>query len=324
MDNISDQVDNLMGASDGAADKPGESAGTAPTDSSPDSGTPSDKSAGEGEGGSKGGSESNPGGDSGDPAKGSESKDGGEPEGYVADAEDEDGEGEPSEPEKKEPSNLSPDLQYVVDNLPVLSVRGKTGENGAVKTFQVKAAGQLPEDFEFASKREELLFTQALAGQELKAHQLQSQFYQNQQSKAASEFTEKENKDIRRDIGALQREGKLNRFKLQPNDPKFTEDPAVKQAQDVIDFMNQRNTEYLEAANKGGVLYHLSFKDAYNLMQQQAPSKAPTKQQQEDRERKDVTRKGAGAASSAPTGGSKAPGFAYVGDLKDMVDMMEL
>lgn len=324
MENISDHIDEIIGASD---DKPGDGAGAPPTDSKTDSGTASDAPAGEGEAGSAGGSKDDSGGDPGDSK---DAKPDGQPsgdgatEGYVADEADEEGEEEPSDKPVDAPNNLSPDLQYVVDNLPTLSVRGKTSGNGTPKTFQVKAAGQLPEDFEFVSKREELLFTQALAGQELKAQQLQSQYYQDQQSKAASEFTEKENKDIRRDIGALQRDGKLERFKLQPNDPKFNDDPAVKQAQEVIDFMNQRNTEYLEAANKGGVLYHLSFRDAYNLMGQQTPPKAPTKQQQEDKERKDITRKGAGAASSAPTGGSKAPGYSYVGDLKDMVDMMGL
>lgn len=331
-ESIAEHLDEIIaGGEGGAADDSGKDTGVSPAGGKSDSAAAGDKSDGVGEGGSEGGSEGDSGGDPGDKkdtAKDDKSgKSGGpkEPGGYLADEEDNDeDDGKPGEETKGQPGNLSSDLQYVVDNLPVLSVRGKTSPDGAVKTFQVKAAGQLPEEFEFASKREELLFTQALAGQELKAQQLQSQFYSNQQTKSAQEFSEKENKDIRRDIGVLQREGKLERFKLQPDDPKFNDDPGVVKAQGVIDYMNKVNAEYLELANKGGVLYHLSFRDAYRLMEQEVPPKAESKQDKEDKERKTVTRKGAGAASSTPTGGQKVPGYAYAGDLKDMVDMMDL
>jgi hypothetical protein len=166
------------------------------------------------------------------------------------------------------------------------------------------------------------LFSQAIAGQELKAQQLQTQYFQEQQNKAAQEFSDKENRDIRRDIGSLQREGRLERFKYAPDDRRFNEDPAVKEAQKVIDFMNERNSEYLDMANKGGVLYHLSFRDAYRLMQSEASSKAPTRQQQEDRERKQVTRQTAGATSGTPSSAPKSRSYGYVGDLKDMVDIL--
>lgn len=328
LDSLQDQVDNLPEEIPKGGDIPGKDVGDTPADRKDDSGTPKPaKSDGEGEIGPEGGPKGDAGGDPGaktDPAANSEPKSD-DSEGYIADEGGEEAdEASPKEDKAGEPSGLSPDLQYVVDNLPTLYVRGKTSADGAVKTFQVKAAGQLPEDFEFATKRDELLFTQALAGQELKAQQLQSKYYQDQQSKAANDFSERENRDIRKDIGDLQREGKLARFKLQPNDAKFNDDPAVKQAQEVIDYMNEVNGKYLEAANKGGVLYHLSFRDAYRLMQQDAPPKAETKQAKEDKERKDVTRKGAGSASSAPSGGAKVPGYAFAGDLKDMVDLMDI
>jgi hypothetical protein len=310
--NLADTVDNMPDDLNGRdTEQSGDTttdAGASSADSQTDRGTDSDTPTGNGKGESKGGSEGDSGGDSAGAA--------GDGEGYIADESDEE---EPTEPPKepKEPEQqqeLTPELKYIVDRLPVLSTRGKDG-----KTYQVKAAGQLPDDFEFATKRDELLFTQALASQELKAQQLQSEFVQGQQNQAAQEFTEKENKDIRKDIGDLQREGKLGRFKYAPDDAKFNEDPAVVEANKVIDFMNQANAKYLEAANKGGVLYHLSFKDAYNLMPRDTK---PTTQQREDQERRQAVRKTAGAASSAPSA-QKAPPT-YMGDLRDMVDMMDL
>lgn len=310
--NLVDQAENLLNdePTTGKPGEPGADSGKAPTDGDTDRGAAGDSDNGEGEGGAKGGSKGDPGGD-----KGAEGADKGG-QGYLADEGDEGEEEEPVDKTGKEPSNLSPDLQYVVDNLPTLSTRGKDG-----KVYQVKAAGQLPDDFEFATKKDELLFNQALAGQELKAQQLQAQYNQNQQNQAANDFSEKENKDIRRDIGALQREGKLGKFQYAPDDPKFNDDPAVKDAQKVIDFMNEANAKYLEAANKGGVLYHLSFRDAYNLMPKDAPTS--TAQQQEDKQRKQVARQTAGAASSAPTQQQRTPTY-YGVDLKDMVDMMEI
>ena len=289
------------------AGKPGTDPKPTPTDGNSDRGAAGDPDKPSGEGGPKGGPEGDPGGDP--------KAEGAADEGYVADEGDQDEE-EPADETAKEPSNLSPDLQYVVDNLPVLGVRGKDG-----KTYQVKAAGQLPDDFEFATKKEELLFNQALAGQELKAQQLQAQYNTNQQNKSAQEFSEKENRDIRKDIGSLQREGKMGKFQYAPDDSRFNDDPAVKEAQKVIDFMNEANAKYLEAANKGGVLYHLSFRDAYNLMPKDAPKNQA--QQQEDKQRKQVTRQMAGAASSPPTAQPKAATY-YGVDLKDMVDAMEI
>lgn len=246
-------------------------------------------------------------------------------DGYLADAGDDDG----SKPAPVEvgaapvPTGLSPDLQYVVDNLPTLAVRGKTSADGPVRTFQIKAAGQLPEEFEFASKREELLFNQSIVGQEVRARELQSEFKQREQNKAATDFAEKENKDIRAGIGSLQREGKLDRFKYEPDDPKFADDPPVKEAQEAIDYMNKRNAQYLDAANKGGVLYHLSFQDAYTQLQASKGSTGSSAQDKEDKERKGVARATAGSAGAPSTGLSKPRAARSMQELMDRIEASE-
>lgn len=261
-----------------------------------------DDSGDNGDGAGKSNSES---GDKGEPDGGSgsdkKSADGdekpAEDSGYVADEEDG---GEPTEPvtptktEEPIPSGLTPDLQYVVDRLPVLSVRGKD------RTYQVKAAGQLPEDFEFASKREELIFNQSLAAQELKADKLLAEYNNNQQQETYRKYSDQENADIRHDIGDLQRENELPKFQYLSTDPKFNDDPAVKAVQEVMDYMNEKNQDYINKSKP----YRITFRDAYQQMVRQIQKETPTdtKQKKEDTERKNVSRSTSQgrSASSAP------------------------
>jgi len=269
---------------------------------------PSDQPGGKGE--PKGGPGSDP--KSAEPAK--------EPDpGYVADeVGDED---EPSgsaaklDPKKTETppeTTLSPELQYVVDRLPVLSVRGKD------RTYQVKAAGQLPEDFEFASKHEELVFNQALAAQEFKAQQLLNEFNQNKQQETFREYSEKENEDIRHDIGDLQREGELPRFQYLPSDKRFNDDPAVKAVQTVMDYMQEKNDAYAKANRP----YRITFRDAYDQLQKQIAKESPdnSAQAKEDKERAEVSRRTGAGRTTNNTPAPKARVARSMEDLLSRID----
>src|SRR5580698_10214896 len=75
---------------------------------------------------------------------------------------------------------LSDEAKYIVDNLPTMVARIKDGTG--VKELQVKSWTQLPEDVEFASKRDELAFMNALTAQENRANVLQNQFRSTQAS----------------------------------------------------------------------------------------------------------------------------------------------
>lgn len=297
--------DSSKGSGDGAGDSKrgsGES-----SDKSGSKGTTEDGSTGDGEG------------SSGSEDSGAE----GDDPGYVADeVGDED---EPVVVDKKEEppaASLPPDLQYVVDRLPVLSVRGKDGSDGKVQTFQVKAAGQLPDSFEFASKREELIFTQALASQEIKAQNLQNEYNYKQQQESAAKYSTQENEDIRHDIGDLQREGLLAKFKYAPTDKRFAEDAGVKQAQQVIDYMNEKNEGY----TKQGRLYRISFADAFAQLANQGKipaTKQENKQAAEDSQRKDVSRRTAGGRAMAASAPPKARPARSMEDLLSRIDNME-
>lgn len=272
-----------------------------------------DKSATSGAGKDESGhGDSDSGTESAESSTGTEDKPADDDSGYIAD------EVETEEPVTS-PNELPPELKYIVDNLPTLTVRGKSA-NGATKTYQVKAAGQLPEDFEFATKREELIFTQALAAQELKAQNLQAQFQTKQQQAQASKYSEQENTDIRHDIGELQREGKLSKFKYPSNDKRFNDDPAVKEAQAVMEYMNKKNEAYV----KEGKLYRISFADAYDQYQAVKPGKdKEDAQAREDQERKAVTRRTGGSSSASANSTPKyrpAPSF---GSLIDRIDNLD-
>jgi hypothetical protein len=189
-----------------------------------------------------------------------------------------------------------------------------------VQTFNIKAAGQLPDGFEFASERDRLLFTQQIAAQEMKAQQLSQQYQQNQQTRQNQQYSQQENADIRKDIASLQREGLIPKFKYAPSDRRFENDPGVKAAQTVMDYMNERNRQYVQ--NKQ--LYRISFRDAWNMMERDAGRQEQNnKQANEDRERRQVTRRLAGAGS-APTGtGSKARPARSTEDLLARLDTLD-
>lgn len=244
---------------------------------------PANEPSGSGEGDNQEGS-----GDVGDGASEDESG-----EGYIADEVEPEEEPTP-EPEVPNTGALSPELQYVVENLPDIPVRGKTGTNDTIKTFNVKSAGQLPDDFQFASEKDRLLFTQAISSQELKANQLLTQYQQDQVTKQNEQYVQQENEDIRHDIGDLQREGRLGKFQYPADDPKFNDDPAVKEAQNVINFMNDVNKRYADQKK----LYRIDFKTAFEVLESQKAKQNPA-QKQEDAARKQVSRRTAGSQGAA-------------------------
>lgn len=184
------------------------------------------------------------------------------------------------EPVVPAPQPTDPETKYIADNLPEIPVR--ITQNGQVKELTVKSWTQLPDDVEFATKRDELAFMNALTAQENKARELQNEYRQQQANKTAQDFEARENATIRNDVTRLQNEGDLPKFKLEPDDPHFAEDPATIQIQKVLDFMNTSNQRYLERYNDGEAWRHIGFEEAFRMMPKDESS---TKQAKEDLER---------------------------------------
>lgn len=221
-------------------------------------------------------------------------------EGYFADEDD------PADPEKPEapvaPSNFTAEEKYIVDNLPLISVRVVMADD-SVKTVQVRSAAELPRDAKgYASFHEGEVFKEATTAQEMKARELQT-YYRNHQSQVQTqEFERKENQSIREDIAELQRDGEIPKFKAQPGTRAFENDPAAKVVQETIDFMNERNAKYLERSNKGGVYRHIGFAEAHELMNGKPKSDTRDSGARKEAARKLVSGQG-GSSKTAP----KAP-----------------
>jgi hypothetical protein len=312
MDSISQLVEN-MDLPEGEPSGEPSSEPTPKSDPSPGSGS-KDPGNGDPKSGEQPGDKGEPEGGSGSDEPSPDGAKEPDPDsGYVADEEDE-GKPEPADTKRETPDaqTLTPELQYVVDRLPVLSVRGRD------RTYQVKAAGQLPEDFEFASKHEELVFNQALAAQEFKAQQLLNEFNSNKQQETFKEYTARENADIQHDIGDLQREGELPRYQYKSTDKRFNDDPAVKAVAEIRAYMNEKNDAYAKANRP----YRITFRDAYEqLAKQIAKDETKDAQAKEDSERKEVSRRtGAGRTANTNTPAPKARVARSMEDLMSRID----
>lgn len=213
-------------------------------------------------------------------------------------------------PEETKQEPLPEWQKYIMDNLPEIQVIGHQGENGKDKVFKVKRLEDLPDDFEFTSKREELAFTTALASQEVNARELLQRYRGEESQRQAKEFEALEALDVQSDTKRLQDSGVLPKFKYPPNDPRFDTDPAVIEANKIYDFYEKINQEYYDKYNNSGRMYRVSYEDAayryYALHPKEAPKEAkeapketPPKKSAEQVEREKVASKiGSQGASS--------------------------
>ena len=240
-------------------------------------------------------------------------------DGYIIDDEKEPAKEEVAQPAK--PVALNTEQQYIYDNLPTLTVTGKDGQS-----HNIKVPNELPQDFEFASMRDQANFYAAVASQELKATTLQQTFQNDAATKANEEFATREDRAITEDIASLQKSGDLAKFKKQPSDADFDSDPTAKQVTEVVDFMNKKNADYLMRNQAGQAYRHIGFEEAFYLYRRENPEKARSAAQQaEDTQRKDVGRnvssKGtpANAAKRAPmrSGSSTRDLYAMIDGLDD-------
>lgn len=225
-------------------------------------------------------------------------------EGYFAD--DGDSDDTTTAPElPAAPANFSAEEKYIVDNLPLISVRVKMADD-SVKTMQVRSAAELPRDMRgIATPYEDKQFDLANTAQETRARELQTYYRQHQTQLETQEFEKKENQSIRDDIAELQREGEIPKFKAQPGTRAFDSDPAAQRVQEVIEFMNDRNAKYLERANKGGSYRHIGFAEAYELMSNGTKADSKNSSTRKDAAKKLVSKQGGSTTktSKAPVSG---------------------
>lgn len=229
---------------------------------------------------------------------------------------------EPTEEENKpaQVQNVDPELKYIADNLPDITVR--ILQDGKPVSVSVKSWTQLPENVEFASPRDQLQFMNAMVAQENRAQQLQGKYRQDQETQLQSDFEARENAAIRSDITKLQNEGNLPKFKVGPDDSGFADDPNTKEVQTVLDFMNKKNQEYLEGYNNGRAYKHIGFEEAYYMMPETRQKEAQklAQKQEDDARAKNANKLGNSSGGQPP---QKTQGVRRGMSLDEIVDRVE-
>jgi hypothetical protein len=216
-------------------------------------------------------------------------------EGYTID----EGEEAKDEPKADEPakSTLTPEQNYILENVTPIKVKGTVGNDEKVQEFTVLSPENLPQGFKYIDDRESATANKQFAMLENKAVELQTEFRNQETQKSAKAFKESEDNADRSDIGTLQRDGSIPKFKVEPTDPNFTKDPASVLIQEVLDFKEKQNSQYLEEANAGRPYKHIGFNEAFLMYKRENPVKVDSAQKKEDEERVALAKR-----TSAPTG----------------------
>ena len=233
-----------------------------------------------------------------------------EPSGYYADEGLDDGAVEPqSTPPAPQanplPQSFTAQEQYVAQNIgQPITVRIKDTPDGAVRSVQAYSPENLPDNFYFATERDRLSAQLGFDSLSRKAEGLIEKYNQQEVQKKAQDFSSQEDRDIQRDIAYLQRNkaaGKdgLDLFKYPPNDPRFENDPSVKEMQQVLEYYNQENQSRWQDSQRSGRQYRpLTYRDAFKIYRADNPVTTPT-QKKEDTERQDISRSLARGSRSA-------------------------
>lgn len=246
-----------------------------------------------------------------------------------SDSEDDDDDASDDTPQPKQEaaavsSNLSPELQYVVDNLQPLKVRGTVPGSEDVQEFTVYDPSQLPQGFRYTDDRERDIATKAFVSMETRAEKLVNDFRNQESTKAAKAFKESEERSDWGDIASLQKSGDIPKFKLKPTDPKFDEDPAAQLIEAVLEYKDNINQKYLEQANAGAPYRHIGFEDAFLRYKKENPTTVKSEAQtKEDKDRKDFAARTRGANGSEAQSQEKAPVLRSRADIERYIDSLE-
>ena len=132
----------------------------------------------------------------------------------------------PDEIDEKLWNKSTPEEKFIYNSLDYITVKGKDGEE-----LSVKLPTQLPDDFEFASKRAEAQFYSAMSAQSSKAEKLMNK------EKAGLDA-------IIADVDRLQDDGVVPKIKANPGTKEFNDDPSVQLVNKILDFRDEYNRKH--------------------------------------------------------------------------------
>jgi hypothetical protein len=93
-------------------------------------------------------------------------------------------------------------------------------------------------------------------------------------------------------VAELQKDGLFPKFKIQPGQKGFDDDPAAQQMAEVLEIQTKTNDQYMKEYQQGRPYKHIGFKEAFDDWQKlNDGKKQQTAQKEEDTERKGIADK---------------------------------
>ncbi len=328
------KLDSLIAAEEGNDPNPGDGGEQPPEDGSqPPAGDDEELNNGEGDGNGDDGQGGDGGEEEEQPSEGEEEEpgegeepnpDAGKPKGdetskplsddeLIAELEkrglkvakkDEEKQEQPKAPEFKRPDELpdriwdqmKPVQRYIYTELPYITIVGTQGEGEDAKQveLQVKTPDQIPDDFNFASKRAEKIADDAFLEQNKRADQMYSRIQYTATQSQEQARQQQESQMIISGVETLQKDGIIPKITAEPGTPEFDKDPGVLRANEIIayreDLLRQGERVSMVAAGK---MFKADHPELY------APKPAPKGDAERARASKIVSGGGRGTPASA-------------------------
>lgn len=145
----------------------------------------------------------------------------------------------PDEIDEKLWNKSSAEEKFIYNSLDYITVKGKDGEE-----LSIKLPTQLPDDFEFASKRAEAQFYSAMSAQSSKAEKLMNKITSDREQTTKAEKEKAELDAIIADVDRLQDDGIVPKIKAKPGTEEFNTDPSVQLVNKILDFRDEYNRKH--------------------------------------------------------------------------------
>lgn len=126
---------------------------------------------------------------------------------------------------------MKPVQQYIYRELPYVTLEGKDGN-----VVRVKTPEQIPDDFEFASKRAEKIADDAFIEQNRKADTMYRTIQQSSQQQQEQAQRQQETQMIIKGVETLQSDGIVPKITAEPGTPEFDKDPGVIRANQILEY----------------------------------------------------------------------------------------
>lgn len=145
----------------------------------------------------------------------------------------------PDEIDEKLWNKSTPEEKFIYNSLDYITVKGKDGEE-----LSVKLPTQLPDDFEFVSKKAEVQFYSAMSAQSSKAEKLMNKITSDREHATKQEQEKAELDAIIADVDRLQDDGIVPKIKAKPDTEEFNTDPSVQLVNKILDFRDEYNRKH--------------------------------------------------------------------------------